>query len=183
MPDNLVLQAQLFTQDGKLAGESVTEIHANKSTQELKVKAPQLWNAETPILYNLKLQLLDSGIKSQEINQKVGIREITIVEEVLMLNGKPLKLRGVNYHDLAPETGKYMTGEQLKKDLMMMKKANINFIRTSHNPPERRKLELCDSLGFYVSDEMPILFWQSKYVGSIVRRNYAKKSKCYRYSR
>ncbi len=173
--EGLTLQALLYSPQGKLVGESLAKIKANKSTQEITVQSPQLWSAESSSLYNLKLQLLKGENKTQEINQKVGIREITIVDEVLMLNGKPLKLRGVNHHDLAPETGKYMTEEQLIEDLLMMKKANINYIRTSHNPPGRRKLELCDSLGIYVSDEMPYAFgyqnmWDPSYREVMLKR-------------
>lgn len=175
LPDNLTLRTLLYTPDGKLVVESTTKIQTSSCSRELIVRSPQLWNAESSTLYNLKLQLLKGEIISQEINQKVGIREITIVDEVLMLNNKPLKLKGVNYHDLSPETGKYMTDEQLIKDLLLMKKANINFIRTSHNPPERKKLELCDSLGFYVSDEVPYAFgnehmWDPTYREVMLKR-------------
>jgi beta-galactosidase len=158
LAEDLALRMLLYAPDGGLVGEGLTKIQSSSCSRELTVKNPLLWNAEEPVLYHLKLQLLKDDIVSQEVNQKVGIREIAIVDEVLMLNNKPLKLKGVNYHDLSPETGKYMTEEQLITDLLLMKKANINFIRTCHNPPERRKLELCDSLGFYVSDEMPYAF-------------------------
>ncbi len=127
----------------------------------LKVKEPALWTAETPDLYSLEIFLLNNGKVSQKINQKVGIREITIDRAVLKLNGNPIKLRGVNCHDITPETGRTLTRQQILDDLLLIKKANINFIRTSHYPPDRRKLDLCDSLGLYVVCEVAFGFGNS----------------------
>lgn len=76
--------------------------------------------------------------------------------KVLLLNGRPLKLRGVNQHDLDPLHGRAITEAQMRTDLALMKKANVNFIRTSHYPPHVRLLELADELGFYVMDEVSI---------------------------
>jgi len=76
----------------------------------------------------------------------------------IKLNGKAIKLRGVDTHDLIPQTGKCLTMESIKRDLELMKKGNINFIRTSHYPPDRRKLDLCDSMGIYVLCEVPFAF-------------------------
>ena len=84
------------------------------------------------------------------------MREISIVDSVLRLNGRPIKLRGVNHHDIAPETGRAVTEEEMRRDLDLMRKGNINFVRTSHYAPQRRFIELCDEMGFYVMDEVSI---------------------------
>lgn len=120
-----------------------------------KIKSPDWWTAETPSLYKLKLQLFQNGHLIQEKNQMVGIREISIDQAVVKLNGSPLKLRGVNHHDLVPETGRTMSRQQILKDLLLIKEANINFIRTSHYPPNHCLLDMCDSLGIYVDCEVP----------------------------
>lgn len=122
----------------------------------VKVSTPQLWTAETPSLYRLRLGLGVNGTGLQTIEQRIGLREISIKDGVLLLNGRPIKLHGVTHHDLDPETGRALTEEQLRRDLELMKKGNINFIRTSHYPPTERFIELCDEMGFYVMDEVPL---------------------------
>jgi beta-galactosidase len=121
----------------------------------LNVTNPKLWNAETPFLYTLELTLYRKGRAIDYLTQKVGIREVKIENAILKLNGSPLKLRGVDHHDLVPATGRTMTRDEILKDLVLMQQANINFVRTSHYPPDRRLLELCDSMGMYVMCEVP----------------------------
>ncbi len=155
---NRTLQVLLYSPEGKLIHKEQEKVVSETNNFEFSVSNPGLWTAETPILYSIKLLLLKDGKKQQEICQKVGIREITIEEGILKLNGKAIKLRGVNTHDLIPETGKTLSLESIKKDLELIKKGNIDFIRTSHYPPDRRKLDLCDSLGIYVVCEVPFAF-------------------------
>ena len=148
---NIVLQSpegKIITKTSQLQFSSGNHFH-------ISVESPELWTAETPNLYKLKLRLLKGGEITQEKEQAVGIREISIDKAVLKLNGSPVKLRGVNHHDLTPETGRVMTREQILEDLLLMKAANINYIRTSHYPPDHRLLDMCDSLGIYVSCEVP----------------------------
>jgi len=155
---NLQIRGKLQSPQGKKlrVTKTVKELSGNDLT--FHVKSPELWTAETPNLYHLKLSLIKDGKIIQEKNQVVGIREVHIDDTVFKLNGSPLKLRGVNHHDLVPETGRAMSREQILKDLMLMKEANVNYIRTSHYPPDHRLLDLCDSLGFYVSCEVPFNF-------------------------
>lgn len=117
----------------------------------IAVEHPALWNAETPALYTLDLTL-GSG---QQASERIGLREVAIVNGVLQLNGTPLKLHGTDHHDIWPEHGRVATEALMRRDLALMRAANINFIRTSHYPPHPRFLELCDELGFYVMDEVP----------------------------
>lgn len=117
-----------------------------------KVENPALWNAETPNLYGL---LIEYG--GEFIFKKFGFREISVGSDcALLINGVPVKLKGVNHHDTHPEKGYAITDEENMRDLLMMKKYNINCVRTSHYPSLPRFTEMCDELGFYVVDECDI---------------------------
>lgn len=124
----------------------------------VSVPNPKLWTAETPFLYHLHLSLYRNGTEIQEYTRTVGLREVTWNNGILKLNGKPITLKGVNHHDLSPLHGRAITEKEMKEDIELMQKANVNFIRTSHYPPNPRFLELCDSMGMYVMDEVPFGF-------------------------
>lgn len=117
----------------------------------LTLASPCLWNAEQPYLYTLTLATAEEAIVTE-----VGFREVTVSDRVLRLNGQPIKLRGVNRHESDPVTGPVLTVEQMKRDLVLMKRHNINAIRTSHYPDAPVFLELCDRMGFYVIDEADV---------------------------
>lgn len=121
---------------------------ANKTILKFKVSNPDLWSAETPNLYELYLYQGE-----EVILQKVGFRKIEVKESVILINGKPVKLKGVNRHDSHPELGHTIPLYHMKNDLILMKRHNVNAIRTSHYPNDPRFLELCDEFGFYVIDE------------------------------
>ncbi len=125
--------------------EKITELCA-EDYAEIKVENPMLWNAEKPYLYELVFTYEDELIR-----QKVGFRTIKISDKgELLINDVPVKLKGVNHHDTHPETGWTMTVEDMLCDLNLMKKLNVNTIRTSHYPPHPEFLNMCDELGFYV---------------------------------
>jgi len=107
-----------------------------------------LWSAETPNLYKL---ILYHG--NEVILQKFGIIKTEIIDSVIHINGKPVKFKGVNRHDSHPELGHVTPPDHIMQDLILMKKHNINAIRTSHYPNDPRFLEYCNELGFYVIDE------------------------------
>ncbi|MEX2336316.1 MAG: glycoside hydrolase family 2 TIM barrel-domain containing protein, partial [Fulvivirga sp.] len=142
-----------FERSVDLAKKEVDSIN-----DEIEIAAPLLWTAETPYLYTLKMDLYDSKQLVQTVVEGVGIREISIQDGVFMINNTPVKLKGVNMHEIHPDRGSALTGEDRKADLQLAKKANINFIRTSHYPHHPRFFELCDSLGFYVIAEVPFNF-------------------------
>lgn len=122
------------------------------SCGEFSVSSPCYWNAEQPVLYTVRLER-DGEI----LSQKIGLRSIAVSPRAeLLINGMPVKLRGVNHHDTDPHTGWCQTKEQLRQDLLLMKELNINCVRTSHYPPTPAFLELCDELGFYVILETDI---------------------------
>lgn len=146
-----VVHGRLLAPDGQAVGPLAFPADAATSASaELKISKPQLWTAETPSLYTLELTL-SSG---QKLSEKIGLREVRVVDGVLLLNGSPIKLRGVDHHDIWPEHGRVATMELMRRDLELMHAANINFVRTSHYPPDPRFLGLCDELGFYVMDEV-----------------------------
>jgi len=106
------------------------------------------WNAEAPKLYTLYLET-----EGEVICEKVGFRQIGIVNNVVLLNGAPVHFRGVNRHDSDPVTGFAISMDQVKKDMLLMKQHNVNAIRTSHYPNSPWFYQLCDRYGFYVIDE------------------------------
>jgi beta-galactosidase len=159
---NFNLSAKLWSPGGKIVREfnSVVPDQFIKNntvsvSNSLMVENPLMWTAETPWLYNLELTLKSDGKEIQRIHQKIGIRQVTIENGIFRLNGQAVKLRGVDHHDINPEVGRALTDEMILNDLLLMKRANVNFIRTSHYPSHPKMIEYCDSLGIYVMCEVP----------------------------
>ncbi len=122
-----------------------------------KIKNPLKWSAEKPILYTLVLTLKDNTNKTLEIlSHKIGFREVSAKNGQLLVNGKPILLKGVNRHEHDSNTGHYVTEESMIKDIKLMKQNNINSVRTCHYPNVPRWYELCDEYGLYVIDEANI---------------------------
>ncbi len=118
------------------------------------VEKPHAWTAETPYLYTLTLVLLDKqGNVVEQTEQRIGFRWVSVENGQLTVNGKPVKLRGVNRHEHDPKLARVMTEEMMQRDIRLMKEANVNAVRTSHYPNVPRWYELCDSAGIYVMDE------------------------------
>lgn len=121
------------------------------------VERPQTWTAETPYLYELSFQLCDAdGNVMERAESKVGFRSVEVKDGQVVVNGKPIRFRGVNRHEHDPNTARVMSDQLMIKDIKLMKQANINAVRTSHYPNNPRWYELCDSLGLYVMDEADI---------------------------
>jgi beta-galactosidase len=121
---------------------------------EVAVPAPALWSAEHPNLYELTLELLGPGDAVLEVvSARVGFREVEIDDQALLVNGYPVKLNAVNSHVQHPETGRTMDVETMRRDLLLMKRFNVNAVRTSHYPPNSAYLDLADELGVYLIDE------------------------------
>lgn len=115
---------------------------------KIKVDRPEMWSAENPYLYRLFLYT-----ENELIGEQIGFRQVSIDDGVVKINGAPIKFRGVNRHDSYPDTGYYCTVDQMKKDICLMKKHNINAVRTSHYPNSPVFYQLCDRYGLYVIDE------------------------------
>lgn len=148
-----LLHAQVLNQRGELIhGEEKALIHKDSMTFE--IHQPRLWSGEDPYQYTLHLQLLDlNGKVIETVNQKFGIREVCIRNGILMLNGKRLVLRGVNRHEFSCTRGRAITEEDMLYDIQILKKNNINAVRTSHYPNHPLWYSLCDTYGIYVIDE------------------------------
>ena len=114
---------------------------------------PRLWSAETPNLYPFSIELAEKGNVIEHFDNHFGVKRVECVGEVFKVNGKNVKLRGVNRHDHHPVTGRYVDDATYEKDIALMKQANINFLRTSHYPDREYLYELCDRWGIYVMDE------------------------------
>ncbi|WP_211588875.1 glycoside hydrolase family 2 TIM barrel-domain containing protein [Allorhizocola rhizosphaerae] len=130
---------------------------ARRGTLEVEggevVDAPDLsavlpWTAETPHLYDVVVRR-----GRERVTIRVGFRTVSIEDGVLKVNGRRILFRGVNRHEFDPDHGRVMTEETMRADLDLMKRHNVNAIRTSHYPPHPRFLELCDEYGFWVIDE------------------------------
>lgn len=155
------LQFTLTDKDGEVIVEKLVNVDAHISThrevaETFQIIKPHQWNAETPYLYNLKVDLLEDGQVVQTKTQKVGFREISTDGGVFRINGQAVKLRGVNYHDEYPTVGRATRPEHWLKDLKLMKEANINYIRACHYQHAKGIIEMCDSLGFYVGGEISL---------------------------
>lgn len=137
------------------------------ATFQKELENVSTWSAEHPNLYKLLLTVKEDGRVTEVIPQNVGFRRIEIkpIDQiagngqpytVLLFNGQPIKLKGVNIHEHNPETGHYVTEELMRKDFELMKLNNINTVRLCHYPQDRRFYELCDEYGLYVYDEANI---------------------------
>lgn len=122
--------------------------------QHLFVDHPHLWSAETPYLYTLTATMKDKNGKVLDVvKQKVGFRRVEIKNAQLLVNGQPILIKGVDRHELDPDGGYVVSRERMIEDLTIMKKLNVNAIRTCHYPDDPILYDLCDSLGFYVCAE------------------------------
>jgi len=134
----------------------VRELNTRDVSMQMHVRAPAPWTAETPNLYTLHVELLIDGLITQTRSQSIGFREVSTADGVLRVNGQPVKLRGVCRHDEHPDVGRATRREHWLEDIKLMKAANINAVRTSHYPPNEGFIRLCDEMGLYVIDEVPM---------------------------
>ena len=118
------------------------------------IDTPKLWSAETPHLYDLRIEVFDTfGTKREIVTEKVGFRRFEIRDSIMYLNGQRIVFKGVNRHEFCAESGRVISEEIIRKDLITMKRNNINAVRTSHYPNRTEFYRLCDLFGLYVIDE------------------------------
>ncbi len=139
---------RLFDNGGKIVLEDSAVVTDGKAVMSGVVPGARQWSAETPELYALLL-----NVDGEYARMNVGFRRLEIVGNKFLVNGKPVKFKGVNLHETEPYTGHYVSRERMLQDLRLMKENNINAIRTCHYPQQRMFYDLCDSLGFYVYSE------------------------------
>ncbi len=139
------LTTDRFTMNGK--GKKSVELSS-------LIANPDKWTSETPVLYSLKLELLnEQGTVMQTIMSKMGFKETEIRHQTLYLNGKPIKVNATNTHMQHPELGHAMNEETIRRDMEILKQHNFNAVRTSHYPPVNKYIELADEYGLYIIDE------------------------------
>lgn len=121
------------------------------------VRDPLKWTAETPNLYTLTMELISSsGEVLEVISSRVGFREVEIKNGQLLFNGKAIDIKGTNRHEFDPDRGRAVSRESMIRDIILMKRLNVNAVRTSHYPNDPEFYSLCDEYGLYVMDEANI---------------------------
>ncbi|WP_343277355.1 discoidin domain-containing protein [Ligaoa zhengdingensis] len=167
--ENATVEFELTDKDGDVVALEPGSVEigkeASRAQVSIPVSDPLKWDAEHPNLYELKTTLKVDGEVMQVNTQKIGFREITYQVEdetydrnKVYVNGKQVKLRGTCRHDVSYDLGRSLTDEQQRRELEAYKEMNINFLRTSHYPPSKKFLEICDELGLYVECETAVCF-------------------------
>ncbi len=152
--DGKLVTAELL-KEKKVVASQKTGASA-KAILDFGILDVETWTAETPNLYTLLLSVSDGENVSEYIRHNVGFRTVKIEGEKFLFNSKLIKFKGVNHHDTHETTGYVMNGDDLLKDIKLMKEFNVNSVRTSHYPPDPIFLNLCDEYGLYVIDEADI---------------------------
>jgi beta-galactosidase len=150
--------ARVIGADGALVAEAQASLIAVDDTAlvslTLPVSAPAQWSAETPHLYDVVLTLVDAEGRPQDTRSfRYGFREVEIKGRELLVNGRAIKLLGVNRHEWDPTSGHALPWERMVQDVRLLKRHNINAVRTSHYPNDERFYALCDTFGLYILDE------------------------------
>ncbi len=145
-------QKMVFSQSLKF--DAVKKGEMGKSKISVPVTQPKQWSAEEPNLYQLKITLVNNKQEAIEyVNTKVGFRRSELKDGNILINGKAVKFKGVNRHDHDPLTAHVVSREMMRKDIELMKQANINALRASHYPNDPYIYELTDEYGLYVMNE------------------------------
>lgn len=143
----------LWDNNGNCIKQINTTPRNGKVSAQLEVEQPLLWSAETPHLYKVIAEAQNSRGTTEVIAQRVGFRTSEIKNGQLLVNGKPILIKGVNRHEVDTRKGFVMSRERMIEDITLMKKFNINAVRTSHYPNTPEWYDLCDEYGLYVVDE------------------------------
>lgn len=147
----------LYDPDGKEVIVTGTDnVRNGVAKYQLRVKNVRKWSAETPNLYTLVVSPIQNGgqyAPYEIIQVKVGFRKVEIKNKQLLVNGQPVLLKGANRHEIDPDAGYNVSEQRMIQDIMMMKRLNINAVRTCHYPDDPRWYDLCDKYGLYVVAE------------------------------
>lgn len=150
------ITVQLFDAKGKKFGKlQKVDITGDSAWVTTNYKSPKLWSAEFPNLYTAHVSLIKNGKKIHEKIQKFGFRTVEVKErDGVYINGAKIKFKGVNRHSFHPESGRTTSKAISIHDVKLMKEMNMNAVRMAHYPPDNHFLEVCDSLGLYVMNEL-----------------------------
>ncbi|MBL7742179.1 MAG: glycoside hydrolase family 2 protein, partial [Chitinophagaceae bacterium] len=149
---------KIFDADGKFFGNAYTsEVAADKKFVLVlgKFQQPKLWTPESPHLYKAVFTIYKDGRLVHTVEQKFGFRTVELKQrDGIYVNSVKVKFKGVNRHSFRPETGRTMSRQNSIEDVLLMKDMNMNAVRMSHYPPDDHFLDMCDSLGLFVMDEL-----------------------------
>jgi len=160
--------ADIIDAKGKIIASASAKVNKNDSVITLKTNAGKVlqWTGETPNLYKVNVYLKDVSKTLYQTTEKFGFRTIEIRRgDGIYLNGVQIKMKGTNRHCFWPETGRTLNDAEQLLDVQLLKEMNMNAVRCSHYPPDKKFLELCDSLGLYVLDELA--GWQKFYTNRV----------------
>lgn len=155
---DISIAVQLYDND-KIIFEQALNVNINKEEKvefNKEIKNPNKWSAENPYLYPVVLILKKGNKIIETVGGKTGFRTAEVKNGQFLVNGKPVLIKGVNRHEHDPVTGHVISKESMLKDIKLMKKYNINTVRTAHYPDDPYWYELCDKYGLYVIDEANI---------------------------
>ena len=154
--DGAVVRGQIRDAEGKAFGKEFSAVCGNGGARlEAQFDSPALWSAETPELYTVDLTLEKNGSAIHTVSERFGFRTIELrPEDGIYLNGSKIIFKGVDRHSHWPTSGRTLNDGINLQDALLIKEMNMNAVRMSHYPPDPRFLELCDSLGLYVLDEL-----------------------------
>ncbi|MEO6314548.1 MAG: glycoside hydrolase family 2 TIM barrel-domain containing protein [Chitinophagaceae bacterium] len=161
---NSSIVAEITDAKGTILATMQAGASTNDSLVMLQAKLQKVlpWSAETPVLYNVITYLKQAGKTIYHTTEKFGFRTIEIRKgEGIYLNGVQIKMKGINRHCIWPETGRTLNDAIQLMDVQLIKEMNMNAVRCSHYPPDKKFLQLCDSLGLYMLDELA--GWQKAY--------------------
>jgi len=149
-PQRTVVDGRALIDD---ALSSVTPGFSSHTSASVSIRAPLLWSPETPHVYDAVVELLRDGRVIEARHCEVAFRRVELRDQQFFVNGRAMKIKGINRHEFDPSTGYTLTRERMLQDARLIKQANFNFVRTSHYPNDPRWYELCDRLGLFVMDE------------------------------
>lgn len=162
---NYYVEVNLFDKQGNKIGKTIQveiEKGADKAWVSGKFDGVKSWNPEWPTLYNMKISLKNDDKVLHEVTEKIGFRTVELRKhDGFYINNEKVIFKGVNRHSFWPETGRCLSEANILQDINLIKEMNMNAVRCSHYVPDKRFLELCDSMGLFVLNE--VTGWQDGY--------------------
>lgn len=147
------VQFEVKDTQGQVLASGQAAVNKGRARFESLIANVKLWSAEAPNLYTLRAEAIAGGKVSESTEIEIGFRSVEVEGNQLMVNGKPVLIKGVNRHELSPYNGYVVTEAEMIRDIEIMKGLNINAVRTCHYPNDPLWLSLCDRYGLYVVDE------------------------------
>lgn len=168
--DQANINYKLTDPNGKAVSlqENDRSLKAGENKHSFAISRPMKWDAEHPNLYTLTVDVNPGTNQHYQFTKQIGFRDIKIVGNRMLVNGRPVKLRGACRHDMHPTLGRSTNRELDSLDVDLFKRSNMNFVRTSHYPPSEDFISFCDKMGVYVECETAICF-----VDTYRQKNYA----------